>query len=91
MNEVEVIELCRESIMVLIKISGPILLAGLLVGVIISLLQTITQIQETTLSFIPKMLAIFLVTIWLLPFMMSTLTGFTQTLTDKIVEIGKNG
>lgn len=91
MNEVEVIELCRESIMVLIKVSGPILLAGLLVGVLISLLQTITQIQETTLSFIPKMLAIFLVTIWLLPFMMSTLTGFTQTLTDKIVEIGKNG
>ncbi|MFY9287055.1 MAG: flagellar biosynthesis protein FliQ [Alphaproteobacteria bacterium] len=88
MNEAEVIEICREAIMVMLKVVGPVLLAGLVVGVVISLIQAVTQIQEMTLSFIPKMLVIFGLTIWLLPFMMSTLGGFTQTLTDRIVQIG---
>jgi flagellar biosynthetic protein FliQ len=87
-TEVEVIEICRESILVMLKIVGPVLLAGLVVGVLISLVQTMTQIQEMTLTFIPKMVVIFGLTIWLLPFMMSTLGGFTQTLSDRIVEIG---
>jgi len=88
MNETEVIEICREAITVMLKVVGPILLAGLLVGVIVSLIQAVTQIQEMTLSFIPKMLVIFGLTIWLLPFMMATLGGFTQSLTDRIVQIG---
>jgi flagellar biosynthesis protein FliQ len=88
MNEAEVIEICRESIIVMLKIVGPILLAGLLVGVIVSMIQTVTQIQELTLSFIPKMLVIFGLTLWLLPFMMATLGGFTQSLTSRIVQIG---
>jgi len=87
-TEVEVIEICRESILVMLKIVGPVLLAGLVVGVLISLVQTMTQIQEMTLTFIPKMVVVFGITIWLLPFMMSTLGGFTQTLSDRIVEIG---
>jgi flagellar biosynthetic protein FliQ len=89
MNETEIIEICRESIVVMLKVVGPILLAGLAVGIIVSLIQTVTQIQEMTLTFIPKMLVIFGLTIWLLPFMLSTLTGFTQTLTDRIVQIGQ--
>ncbi|MGE0108716.1 MAG: flagellar biosynthesis protein FliQ [Bdellovibrionales bacterium] len=88
MTEVEVIEICREAILVMLKIVGPVLLAGLVVGVLISLVQTMTQIQEMTLTFIPKMVVVFGLTIWLLPFMMSTLGGFTQTLSDRIVEIG---
>jgi len=88
MNEIEAIEICREAIIVLLKIVGPILIAGLIVGVIVSLVQTVTQIQEMTLTFIPKMLVIFGMTLWLLPFMMSTLFGFTHTLTDRIVQIG---
>lgn len=88
MNEVEIIEICREAILVMLKVVGPILLAGLVVGVIVSLVQTVTQIQEMTLTFIPKMLVIFGLTIWLLPFMMATLGGFTHTLTDRIVQIG---
>jgi flagellar biosynthesis protein FliQ len=88
MNEAEVIEICREAIIVMLKIVGPILLAGLFVGVIVSLIQTVTQIQELTLSFIPKMLVIFGLTLWLLPFMMATLGGFTQSLTGRIVQIG---
>lgn len=68
MTEAEVIEICRESIIVMLKIVGPILLVGLVVGIVISLVQTMTQIQEMTLTFIPKMLVIFGITIWLLPF-----------------------
>lgn len=88
MNEAEVIEICRESIIVMLKVVGPILLAGLVIGIIVSLVQTVTQIQEMTLTFIPKMLVIFGLTIWLLPFMMSTLGGFTNMITDRIVQIG---
>jgi len=88
MNEAEVIEICREAIIVMLKIVGPILLAGLTIGIIVSLFQAVTQIQEMTLTFIPKMLVIFGLTLWLLPFMMATLGGFTQQLTDRIVQIG---
>jgi len=88
MNEAEVIEICREAIIVMLKIVGPILIAGLIVGVVVSLVQAVTQIQELTLSFIPKMLVVFGLTIWLLPFMMATLGGFTQSLTNRIVQIG---
>ena len=88
MNETEVIEICREAILVMLKVVGPILLAGLIIGILVSLIQTVTSIQEMTLTFIPKMLVIFGLTIWLLPFMMATLGGFTHTLTDRIVQIG---
>ena len=88
MNEVEAIEICRESIFVMLKIVAPIMLAGLLVGVTVSLIQTVTQIQEQALTFIPKMIVVFGITIWLFPFMMATLGGFTHTLTDRIVQIG---
>jgi flagellar biosynthetic protein FliQ len=90
MNEAEVIEICREAIIVMLKVVGPILLAGLVVGVAISLFQAVTQLQEMALTFIPKMLVIFGMTLWLLPFMMSTLGNFTQMLTDRIVQIGTN-
>lgn len=89
MTEAEVIEICRQAIIVMLKIVGPVLLAGLVVGVVISLFQAMTQIQEMTLTFIPKLVVVFGITIWLLPFMMSTLGGFTKTLTDRIVQIGQ--
>jgi flagellar biosynthetic protein FliQ len=88
MNEAEIIEICREAIWVMIKVMGPLMLAGLIVGVIVSLFQAVTQINEPALPFIPKLLVIFGLTIWLLPFMMATLGGFTQTLTDRIVKVG---
>lgn len=88
MNEMEVIEVAREAVMVMLKVMGPVLLAGLVVGVIVSLFQTITQIQESSLAFVPKMLIMFAVTIWLLPFMLSTLGGFAQTISHRIVQVG---
>ena len=89
MNELEVIELCRQAIFVILKIAGPLMLAGLTIGVAVSILQTTTQIQEQSLTFVPKLLVVFLVSIWLLPFMMATLSGFTHSLSDKIIQVGR--
>ncbi len=66
----------REAVLLIIKLSLPILLVALAVGVIISLLQALTQIQEQTLTFVPKMLAVFGVLVLLLPFMLSSLQDF---------------
>ncbi|MBL8669776.1 MAG: flagellar biosynthesis protein FliQ [Alphaproteobacteria bacterium] len=86
----DVVDIGRESILVLIRMAGPIMIIGLIVGVAISLLQALTQIQEMTIAFVPKILVVFVVTILLLPFMMTTLTDFTLELTDRIVAIGLN-
>ena len=89
MNEAEIIEICREAIIVMLKLVGPIMLAGLIVGIVVSMIQTVTQIQEQALTFIPKMVVVFGITIWLLPFMLATLGGFTHTLTDRIMQVGQ--
>jgi flagellar biosynthetic protein FliQ len=90
MNEVEAIEICREAIIVMLKLVGPIMLAGLVTGIVVSMVQTVTQIQEQALTFIPKMLVVFGITVWLLPFMLATLGGFAHSLTDRIVLIGQS-
>ena len=62
------ISVLREAVLLIIKLSLPILLVALVVGVVISLLQALTQIQEQTLTFVPKMLAVFGVLVLLLPY-----------------------
>ncbi len=91
MNEAEVIEVCREAIWVIIKLGGPIMIAALVVGGIVSLLQAVTQIQEATVAFVPKILVVFLIGLLTLPLMMSTLTTFTQGLAARIIQVGRNG
>ncbi|MEJ0062723.1 MAG: flagellar biosynthesis protein FliQ [Alphaproteobacteria bacterium] len=88
MNEAEVIEVCREAIWVMVKLGGPIMMAALVVGVTISLVQAVTQIQEATVAFVPKILVVFIMGLWLLPLMMSTLITFTNTIAARIVQIG---
>ncbi len=72
-----VVELAQKAIKVTLIVSLPILSIGLVVGVIISLLQAATQIQEMTLTFVPKILSIFIGLLLLLPWIMHQLTGFT--------------
>jgi flagellar biosynthesis protein FliQ len=84
----EVIELARESLIVMLKIGGPILLVALVVGLIVSLFQALTQIQEMTLTFVPKILLIFGAMLIMLPFMLATLTTFTEGLVDRIIAGG---
>jgi len=88
MNETEVIETARQAILIAIEISMPILLVGLIVGVSIALVQALTQIQEITLVFVPKILAIFLALFFFLPSFMKTLMIFMETLADRMIGLG---
>lgn len=88
MNETEVIETARQAILITIEIGAPILLIGLFVGVSIALVQALTQIQEMTLVFVPKILAIFLALFFFLPMMMSRLVVFMETLADRMIGLG---
>ncbi len=69
----EVMDVARDAIETLVIVAAPLMLVGLVVGVAISLLQALTQIQETTLVFVPKILAIFLAMLIALPFMADAL------------------
>jgi flagellar biosynthetic protein FliQ len=85
MTESDIIDLTREAIWLTIKIGTPVLLVGLFVGVAVALVQALTQIQEMTLVFVPKILAMFAAMFVLLPMMTVTLMDFMQRLADKIV------
>jgi flagellar biosynthetic protein FliQ len=88
MNSSDVIDIARDTIFVTLQVGGPILLIALVVGLIISLFQALTQIQEMTLSFVPKVLIIFLSMLLFMPFMLSTMTAFTERMADRIVGLG---
>lgn len=88
MNEAAVLELGRESMWVVLKIAGPIMMMGLLIGLIIALFQALTTIQEMTLTFVPKIIVIFGAVIVFLPFMMTTIIEFTQRLFDRMTALG---
>ncbi len=88
MNEIEVLDVARDTMMTMLIVSAPILLVGLTVGLIISIFQTLTHIQEMTLTFIPKIVAVFASAILFMPWMLRQLTDFTNRLMDKIVGLG---
>jgi flagellar biosynthetic protein FliQ len=87
MNEAQVLDVAREAIFVILKIGGPAMILALIVGVSVSVFQALTQIQEQTLTFMPKIVVIFLSMLFLLPFMLGTLTTFTHGLIDRIIAI----
>jgi flagellar biosynthesis protein FliQ len=72
-----VVGLAQKAIKVTLLVSLPILGIGLVVGVLVSLLQAATQVQEMTLTFVPKIISIFIGLLLLLPWIMHQLTGFT--------------
>ncbi len=88
MNEATILEIGRDGLWVVLQLAGPIMLAGLLIGLLIALFQALTTIQEMTLTFVPKILVIFLSLIVFLPFMMTTLIEFSQKLFGLIVTLG---
>jgi len=90
MNEVDAIEVAREAMWVMLKISGPIMLLALVIGLIISFMQALTQIQEQTLTFVPKLVLVFGATILMAPYMLSQMTTFTEAIADRIVSLGAN-
>lgn len=76
MTPSEAIDFGRDGITVLLTVVSPIMGIGLTVGITIALFQSLTQIQEMTLVFVPKILAVFISLLLLLPFILSTLTAF---------------
>jgi flagellar biosynthetic protein FliQ len=80
----EVLDVARDAIETLLIVSAPLMLVGLVVGVAISLLQALTQIQESTLVFVPKIIAIFLAMLIALPFMADALHNNFLLLTTHI-------
>jgi flagellar biosynthesis protein FliQ len=85
MTPADAVDLAHQSVIVALKLGGPIMLLALVVGLLISFLQALTQIQEMTLTFVPKMFAILLSLLVLLPFMLTTLTNFMHSLVSRIV------
>ena len=88
MDVTDVLEVAREAVIVTLKIGSPVLLLALVVGLTISLFQALTQIQEMTLTFVPKAIVIFLSLIIFMPFMLGTLVTFTEGLMDRIIALG---
>jgi flagellar biosynthetic protein FliQ len=85
MNEAMLLDIARNSMMVMVKLAAPPLLTSLAVGLIISIFQTVTQIQEQTLTFVPKVIAIFLIILIFLPFMLHSLTDFMHFVLDHAI------
>lgn len=87
MNQTQLIDITREAIMLVIQIGAPVMLVGLFVGVAIALVQALTQIQEMTLVFVPKILTIFLAIFALFPAFVSVMTSFMQEISTLIIGI----
>lgn len=90
MTGIEVLDFARESIWVLFKISLPLLLTGLIVGLIIAILQTLTQIQEATLTFVPKIIIVFLLLLFIFPYIGDVMALYTANIADRIISFGAN-
>lgn len=85
MTSADVMSIARDAIIVALKLGAPAMLLALAVGLAISFIQALTQIQEMTLTFVPKMIVILLSLLLFLPFMLSTLSAFTESLMGRIV------
>ena len=85
MTSVDALNIARESVVVALKLGAPVMLLSLAVGLVIAFLQALTQIQEMTLTFVPKLIVILLSLLLFLPFMLSTLSAFTESLMGRIV------
>lgn len=81
------IDISREALILAMKISLPILLSALVIGLIISLIQALTQIQDQTITFVPKLITIFVVLFLLMPYIGSLMLGFNETISNQIVNV----
>ncbi len=84
-TEAELLDILRDGVFTALLIAAPPILSALTVGVIVSLIQALTSLQEQTIAFVPKIIAVFVSLIVFAPFMMHTLFDFTTRVTDRIV------
>jgi flagellar biosynthetic protein FliQ len=85
MNATDAMTLARETVIISLKLGAPAMLLALVVGLAISFFQALTQIQEMTLTFVPKMVIIMISLVLFMPFMLETLSSFTEGLMVRIV------
>jgi flagellar biosynthetic protein FliQ len=78
----------RETLLVVLKLGGPPLAAALAVGLVMSLVQAVTQVHEQTVAFVPKMAAVVGALVVMGPFMQTTLADFTRMVFDRVVAVG---
>lgn len=88
MTEAELIDVAREAVVVTLVVSAPSLLTALAVGLVISIFQTLTQIQEQTLTFVPKLMLVFASLVLFLPFILGQLTEFWKHTMDRVISGG---
>ena len=90
MDQGQIMEIGAKTMWVTLQISMPVLGVSLVVGLLVSIFQAVTQLQEPTLTFIPKILAVVLVIVIAGPWMMNTMLGFTIELWGGIASVGAN-
>ena len=84
MSSETVIEIGQMALRTTLMVAGPMLLAGLAVGLVISIIQAATQVNEMTMTFVPKIVAVFLVMVMSLPWAINQLTGFARAMFDRL-------
>ena len=87
MGQTEIMDIAYDSIWTLLVVVTPIMMIGLLIGLAVGLFQALTQINEMTLTFVPKILAIFFALLILLPFMMTQLEEFMLRMIDHVISL----
>ena len=90
MEPQQLLDIGQDALWVLIKISTPIMLLALTIGLVISLIQALTQIQEMTLTFVPKIVAMLLFLLAFMPFIGGQMAGLTERINEQIIAIGQN-
>lgn len=88
MSTNDILEIGTDAILTLLLVGSPIMGVALAVGLMISLIQALTQMQEQTLSFVPKVTAMVVTFMLFLPFMMSTMTGFAERMFERVATLG---
>lgn len=88
MNEAVVLALARETLWVALQVGAPILGATLVIGVVVSIIQAVTQVNEMTLTFVPKFIGVFVAILLFGPWMLHTLVDFTATLFSNLASYG---
>jgi flagellar biosynthetic protein FliQ len=85
MTGAETLDVARDAIWTIVVVSAPMMVIGLVVGVVVSLFQALTQIQEQTLIFVPKILAMFVTLLLALPFMADSMHGHMMRISSRII------
>jgi flagellar biosynthetic protein FliQ len=88
MEGIDMLDVARDGIVTFLKVAGPLMVVALAVGLVISLLQALTQIQEQTLIYVPKILAVFAALMLMLPFMGDAMAGYMVRIAARIASGG---